>query len=209
MSRIISGAARGRRIKVPPSGTRPTTDRVRESLFAALDHLMGGFAGARVLDLYAGSGALGLEGASRGAEIVVLVERDRRTAAIARENASVVGAAGVRVVPAPVWVFLAGEPSPFDLVLADPPYDLPAVQLEAVLERLCEGWLVEGAIVVVERASQGGGFRWPTRIAPLQNRAYGGTTLWYGRRAPDGQDGRRRAPDSQDRRQRAPGREER
>lgn len=191
MSRIISGTARGRPIKVPPGGTRPTTDRVRESLFAAVDHLIGGFAGTRVLDLYAGSGALGLEAASRGAELAVLVERDRRAAAIARENAGVVGAAGVRVVPIPVAAFLAGEPAAFDVVLADPPYDLPAVQLEAVLARLCDGWLADGAIVVVERATRDGGFRWPTRIAPLQHRTYGGTTLWYGRRALDGQDGRR------------------
>ncbi|MGB8020645.1 MAG: 16S rRNA (guanine(966)-N(2))-methyltransferase RsmD [Candidatus Nanopelagicales bacterium] len=209
MSRIISGTARGRHIKVPPGGTRPTTDRVRESLFAALDHLIGGFAGKHVLDLYAGSGALGLEAASRGAEVAVLVERDRRTAAVARENAGVVGAAGVRVVPAAVSAFLAGAPASFDVVLADPPYDLPAAHLEAVLERICAGWLADGAIVVVERATQGGGFRWPTRIVPLQHRTYGGTTLWYGRRALDGQDGRRRAPDSPDRRQRAPGGEER
>lgn len=188
MSRIISGAARGRHLKVPPSGTRPTTDRVRESLFAALEHLIGGFAGKRVLDLYAGSGALGLEAASRGAKVAVLVERDRRTAAITRQNADVVGVAGVQVVPAPVSVFLAGEPASFDVVLADPPYDLPAAHLEAVLERLCAGWLAGDAIVVVERATQGGQFHWPTGIVPLQHRTYGGTTLWYGRCALDDQD---------------------
>ena len=129
MTRIIAGAARGRRLKVPSDGTRPTTDRVREALFARLDHLLGGFAGARVLDLFAGSGALGLEAASRGASAVVLVERDRRAAAVARANAATVGAPGVEIAAMTVAGYLAGAPRPFDLVLADPPYGVTSSEV--------------------------------------------------------------------------------
>ncbi len=187
VTRIIAGAARGRRIAVPPGGARPTTDRVRESLFASLDHLLGGFVGARVLDLFAGSGALGLESASRGAAAVVLVERDRPSAAVARANAEVVGVPGVRVVAASVSAHLAGTPEPFDLVLADPPYAMGAPEVEAVLAVLSQGWLAPEAVVVVERATRGGEFAWPTGIVALRQRAYGATTLWYGQSASDGE----------------------
>ena len=187
MTRIIAGAARGRRIAVPPGGARPTTDRVRESLFASLDHLLGGFVGARVLDLFAGSGALGLESASRGAAAVVLVERDRPSAAVARANAEVVGVPGVRVVAASVSAHLAGRPEPFDLVLADPPYAMGAPEVEAFLAVLTQGWLAPEAVVVVERATRGGEFTWPTGVVALRQRAYGATTLWYGQSASDGE----------------------
>jgi 16S rRNA (guanine966-N2)-methyltransferase len=188
MTRIIAGTARGRRISVPAAGARPTTDRVRESLFASLDHLLGGFAGARVLDLFAGSGALGLEAASRGATAVVLVERDRPSAAVARANAEAVGVPGIRVVAASVAAHLAGEPEPFDLVLADPPYDTAAADVEAVLGRLTQGWLAPDAVVVVERPTRGGEFHWPSGLVALRQRAYGATTLWYGQCASDGED---------------------
>jgi 16S rRNA (guanine966-N2)-methyltransferase len=192
VTRIIAGAAKGRRLEVPPGGARPTTDRVRESLFASLDHLLGGFAGLSVLDLYAGSGALGLEAVSRGAARAVLVERDRPTAAVARRNAALVAGGAARVVAAGVPGFLgaADQPDggPFDLVLADPPYAMPAGELEAVLARLGGGWLTPRAVVVVERASRGGAFAWPEGIAALRESRYGSTTLWYGRAAPDGED---------------------
>lgn len=188
MTRIIAGAARGRRIAVPSGGARPTSDRVRESLFASLDHLLGGFLGARVLDLFAGSGALGLEAASRGAAMVVLVERDRPSAAVARGNAEVVGVPGIEVVPASVATHLAGAATPFDLVLADPPYAMPAAQVQDFLGALTPGWLAPNAVVVVERPSRGGEFEWPLGLVAIRQRAYGGTTLWYGRSAPDGED---------------------
>lgn len=188
MTRIIAGSARGRRLKVPPAGTRPTTDRVRESLFATLDHMLGGFDGLRVLDLFAGSGALGLEAASRGAGEVILVERDRAAAAVARANLAIVGAAGARVVPSPVSSFLAGAPREFDLVLADPPYAVTAAEVEAMLGRLAAGWLAGDAVVVVERARRGGEFDWPHGLVALRRSAYGETVLWYGQRAPEGED---------------------
>ncbi len=188
MTRIIAGAARGRRLAVPSGGARPTTDRVRESMFASLDHLLGGFAGARVLDLFAGSGALGLEAASRGAGVVVLVERDRPSAAVARANAGVVGVPGVRVVTASVSAHLAGTPAPFDLVLADPPYVTTAAEVEAFLGDLTRGWLAPDAVVMVERATRGGEFTWPSGLVALRQRTYGATTLWYGQAASDGED---------------------
>jgi len=188
MTRIIAGAARGRRIAVPGRGARPTTDRVRESMFASLDHMLGGFAGARVLDLFAGSGALGLEAASRGATAVVLVERDRASAGVARANAQVVGVAGVRVVPASVTTHLAGEAEPYDLVLADPPYSMDAAEVEAFLTMLTRGWLTPDAVVLVERPTRGGQFIWPPGLVALRQRAYGGTTLWYGQCASEGED---------------------
>jgi 16S rRNA (guanine966-N2)-methyltransferase len=192
MTRIIAGTARGRRLQVPAGGARPTTDRVREALFASLDHLLGGFAGTSVLDLYAGSGALGLEAVSRGAARAVLVERDRAAAAVARRNAGVVGGTGVQVVAAGVGAFLATPPdaagAPFDLVLADPPYALARAELEAVLSRLVPGWLASDAVVVVERPTRDGAFAWPAGLANVRESRYGSTTLWYGHAAPEGED---------------------
>lgn len=188
MTRIIAGAARGRRLLVPDSGARPTSDRVRESMFAAVDHLLGGFAGARVLDLYAGSGALGLEAVSRGAGVAVLVERDRASADVARANATTLGMPGVRVVSAPVAAHLAGPPQPFDLVLADPPYAMPAAEVQAFLQQLTRGWLAPDAVVVVERSTRDGQFVWPTPIVALRRKPYGTTTLWYGQAASDRRD---------------------
>ena len=185
MTRIIAGAARGRRLTVPERGARPTGDRIREAMFASLDHLLGGFAGARVLDLFAGSGALGLEAASRGARSVVLVERDRPSAEVIRANAATVGLAGVRVVPASVTAHLAGGAEPFDVVLADPPYAMSGAEVEAFLGLLTRGWLAPTAVVVVERATRGGAFTWPPGLVALREKAYGGTTLWYGQAAPD------------------------
>lgn len=173
---------------MPPGGARPTTDRVRESMFATLDHLLGGFAGARVLDLFSGSGALGLEAASRGATSVVLVERDRPSAAVARANAGVVGVPGISVAATSVAAHLAGQPTPYDLVLADPPYAMDAAEVEAVVVALTRGWLAPDALVMVERATRGGGFSWPPGLVALRPRTYGATTLWYGQAASDGED---------------------
>ncbi len=188
MTRIIAGTARGRRLVVPSNGARPTSDRVRESMFASLDHLLGGFGGVRVLDLFAGTGALGLEAVSRGAGSAVLVERDRAGAEVARANATALGLPGVRVVRASVADHLSGAPQPYGLVLADPPYATGSGEVEALLAALTRGWLAPDAVVVVERPSRNGAFRWPTRIEQVQRKVYGTTTLWYGRAASDGRD---------------------
>ena len=177
MTRVIAGAAKGRRLAVPTRGTRPTSDRAREGLFNTLAALLD-LAGSRVLDLYAGSGAVGLEALSRGASAAVLVEAYRAAAAIARRNAESVDLPGAAVIARPVAAYLAGEPQPFDLVFADPPYATP---VDDVLAALAGGWLADGAVVVVERSARGVPPAWPDGIETLFTRRYGETALWYGR----------------------------
>lgn len=184
MTRIIAGRAGGRRLSVPGSGTRPTSDRVRESLFASLDSALArdgrGWEGLRVADLFAGSGALGLEAASRGAAQVTLVERARPALAVLRRNVAALALPGTQVVAADAlaWCSSAAPDAPLDLVLADPPYELDAAALAGALAALP---LAPGAIVVVERRS-GGACPMPERWAPRERR-YGDTALWYGRDA--------------------------
>lgn len=192
MTRIIAGAAGGVRLHVPSAGTRPTSDRVRESLFAALEST-GALDGARVLDLYAGSGALGLEAASRGASSVDLVERAKPAAAIARRNAEGVrrsigaGAPPVRVHAAAVVTFLRGAAGPFDLVFLDPPYDLAPTELDHALAALAPA-LAPDALVIVERSSRSGSPDWEAAgLEPLRDRAYGDTALWWGQPATESQ----------------------
>src|SRR4051812_26806788 len=125
MTRIIAGAHGGRRLSAPPgTGTRPTSDRVREALFSALES-MTDLSGARFADLFAGSGAVGLEALSRGADHTFLVESDGRAARAIRDNIATlrVGPAA-RLVTGKVTTVLAGPPEggPFDVVFADPPY---------------------------------------------------------------------------------------
>ena len=186
MTRIVAGAARGRRLAVPPGrGTRPTSDRAREGLFSALEAALGSLAGTRVLDLYAGSGAVGLEAASRGAAAVTFVESDRRAAEVIRANAAVVAPDRARVVAAPVSRWLQGASGPaYDVVFLDPPYDLPDATVMAVLTGLAERSLLgPGAIVVLERPTRGGEPVWPPGFTGERSRRYGEATLWYGRAA--------------------------
>lgn len=187
MTRVIAGTVGGRTLRTPPgSGTRPTSDRVREALFSALE-ARGAVRGARVLDLYAGSGALGLEAASRGARSVVLVESDRRAAATVAANIRSLGLEGVRLLSTTVAAALSGDPpdgAAADLVLVDPPYDVPESALGEVLGRLAAGWLAEGGVVVVERSSRSPEPTWPAGIERLgKARRYGETTLWWAIRA--------------------------
>ncbi|MGE3811421.1 MAG: 16S rRNA (guanine(966)-N(2))-methyltransferase RsmD [Candidatus Nanopelagicales bacterium] len=195
MTRIIAGAARGRRLAVPPAGTRPTSDRVREALMSALEHELGTLGGARVADLYAGSGAVGLEALSRGAAHALLVERDRRAADVLRRNVATVGVEGAAVMADDVVRLAAGPPPaasrpPYDLVFLDPPYDVPDDVVAEVLSGLgAHGWLGEGSLVVVERARPRRGDlpAWPEGYEGLKDRTYGETVLrtalWYGRDA--------------------------
>ena len=182
MTRLIAGTAGGRRLKVPPSGVRPTGDRAREGLFNSLGTLVD-LDGAAVLDLYAGSGALGLEALSRGAAEVVFVESGPRVLPVLRANLAAVGLPGGRVVAGSVPTVVAGPaPTAFDIVLADPPYSTPVDEVVAVLESLVRGeWLAPGAVVVVERSSREEPFEWPTPLAALRERRYGEAALRYGR----------------------------
>lgn len=185
MTRIIAGRAKGRRLETPRGDrTRPTSDRVREALFSAIESWAGTLQGLRVLDLYAGSGAIGLEAWSRGAEAVTLVESDRRTADLIRRNAGTVGCdADVRAT-AVASVLAAAPPAPYDVVFSDPPYPLLDTDVAGDLSLLVEhGWLATDAIVVVERGSRSPEPVWPPGIAPLPGKRrmkkYGETTLWY------------------------------
>lgn len=179
MTRIIAGSWGGRRLATPPGdGTRPTSDRVRESMFASLNSLLGGFDGVRVLDLYAGSGALGLEAVSRGAEHADLVESDARAAKVIARNIADLGASA-SVHRTTAQRFVANEVGPWDLVLIDPPYAVPTADVAALVAELRSA-LSEDAVVVVERATRDV-FAWPDGFEPLRDKAYGETRLWYGR----------------------------
>ena len=186
MTRIIAGSAGGRRIKTPTGdSTRPTSDRVREALFSAIESELGSVSGLRFLDAYAGSGAVALEARSRGAGVVTLVEHDRRTAALIRDNARSLGFDGVDVVVQPVVRAFAHPPrAPYDIAFLDPPYALPVADVEAALQDLRDhGWLGPGALVVVERSSRGPALTWPVGIEGERTKSYGETVLWYGHAA--------------------------
>ncbi|KQQ80475.1 16S rRNA (guanine(966)-N(2))-methyltransferase RsmD [Pseudarthrobacter sp. SL88] len=184
MSRIISGAAGGTPLSsVPGSLTRPTTDRVKEALFSRLD-AFGVIAGARVLDLYAGSGSLGVESGSRGAGSVDLVESEAKASAVCQRNADlingVVGRKAVTVHRSKVEPFLdrAAESAAWDLVFLDPPYPLDEVALAAVLRKLA-AHLAPSAVVVVERSSRSPEPEWPAELERFAEKKYGETRLWF------------------------------
>ena len=182
MTRIVAGTVGGRTLRVPAVGTRPTSDRVREALFSRLDHL-GVVDGACVLDLYAGSGALGLESASRGAAAVTLVESARPAAEVCRRNVTELSLAGVRVVTERVEKFVQRPvAAPWDLVFLDPPYELTEDDLAGVLAALLGGpdpTLAADAVVVVERSSRSPEPRWPEGLERSDRRAYGDTVVWF------------------------------
>jgi 16S rRNA (guanine(966)-N(2))-methyltransferase RsmD len=163
---------------VPPKGTRPTTDRVREALFNVLTARRD-FDGLAVLDLYAGSGALGLEALSRGAATATFVEADPRAAAIIGRNAAVLGLAGATVLTRPVAAVLqSGSENPVDLVLADPPYDIAVAEVDANVAALdTGGWTKPGTIAVVERRQGGPALTWPNGWTAWRERSYGDTRL--------------------------------
>ncbi|MFC4126509.1 16S rRNA (guanine(966)-N(2))-methyltransferase RsmD [Nocardia rhizosphaerae] len=178
MTRIVAGTAGGRRLKVPPAGTRPTSDRVREALFSAIDARLD-LDGARVADLYAGSGALGLEALSRGAAHALLIESDRTAAAVVRANIAELGLPGADLRLGSVAAVLA-QPAPaaYDLVLSDPPYDVSTDDVVADLTALAaNGWLAPDALVIVERSIRSPEIIWPAGYAPLKPRKYGETRI--------------------------------
>jgi 16S rRNA (guanine966-N2)-methyltransferase len=175
-------------LSVPRAGTRPTSERVREAIFSSLES-WDAIAGARVLDLYAGSGALGLEAASRGASSVVLVERNAKAAALCRANAEVVkramgGEATVTVAPQSVRSFLGSADSDVDLVLVDPPYDLGDDDLAGDLRAVADILTPDG-VLVVERSSRSPEPSWPSGIVPLRSRDYGETRVWFASTEPE------------------------
>jgi 16S rRNA (guanine966-N2)-methyltransferase len=179
VTRIVAGTAGGRRLKVPPKGTRPTSERVREALFNALE-TAGELDGAHVLDLYAGSGALGLEALSRGAAGALFVEADRRAVDVLRGNVAALGLGGTVRAGQVEAVVAAPAPRPYDLVLADPPYAVDPAALRNVLAALAAGgWLGESALVVVERAARDGAPDWPAGFEPSREKKYGDTAVFW------------------------------
>lgn len=183
MTRIIGGTAGGRRLTTPRGArTRPTSDRVREALFSAIESWCGSLHGLRFLDLYAGSGAVGLEAWSRGAGVVTLVESDRRTASLIVANAKALGFVKADILSAPVTAALTKPPAaPYDIVFLDPPYPLSDDDVAADLAALVDcDWLVPGALVIVERSTRSPEPAWPASFGDTRGRVYGETTLWYG-----------------------------
>ncbi len=190
MSRIIAGSRGGRRIATPPGDrTRPTTDRVREALFSAIAAWAGtaaapaeqSLAGLAFCDLYAGSGAVGLEAASRGARPVLLVERDPRTAQLTKDNARAL-ALEVDLVISSVEQVLRRRPArPFDVVFADPPYEMETRIVSGQLEQLVVNeWVGSSSLIVVERSRRTADLIWPEIAAHRWSRAYGETILHFG-----------------------------
>jgi 16S rRNA (guanine966-N2)-methyltransferase len=161
-------------------------------LFATIASMLGSLAGARVLDLYAGSGAVGLEALSRGAEHVLLVEHGTRASRVIRENIEAIGLPGAVLAADRVERVLArglgpaggqdnGERGRYDVVFADPPYALADAAVSQVLSLLAgQGWLAPGALVIVERATRSGPLSWPDGLVPDRARRYGEATFWYG-----------------------------
>jgi 16S rRNA (guanine966-N2)-methyltransferase len=193
VARVIAGEAGGRRLAVPAGrDTRPTSDRAREGLFATIFSMRGSLDGARVLDLYAGSGAVGLEALSRGAEHVLLVESGARAARVITQNIEAIGLPGAVLAADRVERVLARGPAAaagqdgtgqgrYDVVFADPPYALADAEVVRVLSLLAErDWLAPGALVIMERATRSGPVNWPDGFVPDRARRYGEATFWYG-----------------------------
>ncbi len=191
MTRIIGGAVGGRVIRTPAgTTTRPTSDRVREALFSSIEASEGTLDGTTFLDVYAGSGAVGLEARSRGAAGVTLVEFDRSVAALVSANARTLRLDAITVICTRAER-LPAQPRPaagFDVAFLDPPYELPSGDLAQVVHGLrAARWFADDALVVVERSSRDEPWVWPDGIERLRERRYGETTLWYGRNGrPDG-----------------------
>ncbi|MDL9980017.1 16S rRNA (guanine(966)-N(2))-methyltransferase RsmD [Microbacterium candidum] len=182
MTRIIAGRAGSLTLDVPDAGTRPTSDRVRESLFGSLESA-DALRGAAVLDLYAGSGALGLEALSRGAATADLVEKSARAATVAQRNAARVAKAlgrdaAIRVHRVAADAFLATGATMWDLVFVDPPYDLGEAELAITLSRLTPR-LRDAGIIVIERASRSPEPSLPDGMTVSRSKKYGDTTLWW------------------------------
>ncbi|WP_243075061.1 16S rRNA (guanine(966)-N(2))-methyltransferase RsmD [Microbacterium sp. SS28] len=182
MTRIIGGRAGSITLEVPDAGTRPTSDRVRESLFGALESA-DALRGAAVLDLYAGSGALGLEAVSRGAASADLVEKAPRAASVVQRNAARVAKsvgrdARIDVHRTAVTAYLGARRGPFDIVFLDPPYDVSETDLAAVLELLVP-CLAPEAVVIVERAGRSPQPVLPAGLVAGRSKRYGDTTLWW------------------------------
>src|SRR6185369_6073159 len=178
--RIVGGRLRGRALAAPKSqAIRPTADRLRESLFNILAHAHGDpVSGARVLDLFAGTGALGLEALSRGASFALFVDDGAEARALLRENVATLGLGGItRIFRRDATKLGAAHPvEPFSLAFLDPPYGMGLAE-QALASARAGGWLLPDALVVVEEAT--GAFRVPEGYEEIERRAYDDTELIF------------------------------
>jgi 16S rRNA (guanine966-N2)-methyltransferase len=182
MTRIIGGDFRGRSITVPDAETRPTSSRVREAIFSSVEHAVSGLDDLRVLDLFSGSGAFGIESISRGATEAVLIEKDLRAADTLHNNVANFGIKNARVVIADAFSEVSQKSGrgSFDVVFIDPPYLFEDGQVNTLINQLVENdWLNEYALIVVERGSRSH-VVWPESVEELRKKVYGDTTIWYG-----------------------------
>lgn len=183
--RIIAGVAKGRTLSTVSGATRPTSDRAREGLFSSLTSEFGDFLGLHVLDLFAGSGAVGFEALSRGATLVHGVENESDAIKTITTNSEIVDKARptgkFHLYSMSVQRFVS-DPAhdQYHLVYIDPPYDLPSSQLEEILRLLAQGnFLKSDAFIAVERRAKGGQFTWPQSYEPVRERNYGQATIYY------------------------------
>lgn len=181
MTKIISGIWKGRSLKVPDSVTRPTAAKVREAMFSSLEHHIGSFEGLRVLDLYAGSGGLGIEALSRGATQLTLVDSDRKAIATLKTNCEGLGVdIAIKKMNVGTYVSYPSDGAVFDLVFFDPPYSVvDAVVEEQVAALATNGWLAPNATIVLERDKKSL-ITWPAGFTGSEPRPYGDTMVWYG-----------------------------
>lgn len=182
MTRIIAGEFKGRNLRVPVSVTRPTTSRVREAIFSTVEHKCGNLSDSRVLDLYAGSGALGIEAISRGASEAVFVELDRKACQVIESNIKDLELNHAKILNKSVIAELSLQSThgAFDLVFIDAPYTVADDVINEHLINLADnGWLVEEALVVVERTKKST-LTWPEAFTESESRQYGDTNIWYG-----------------------------
>ncbi len=179
--RVIAGRFKGRTLEVPPTVTRPTSSRVREAIFSSVNHMLSGFDDLTVLDVFAGSGALGIEALSRGAARAVFIESDRNACDVIANNLVKCGTRATVTCADALTVI--GQPNPyepFDVVFADPPYAFDDNSVMHFLNDLIEGsWLAADGLVVLERGSKSE-VVWPIEFEELTNRTYGDTAIWYG-----------------------------
>jgi len=185
--RIIAGSSKGKPLYSPPESTRPTSDRAREGLFSSLESEFGSMNDLAFLDLFAGSGAVGVEALSRGAASVYAVEQHEETAAVARKNFELVNnpAGDFSVVNSSVDRFLTSPGLPkgfaFDIIFMDPPYPVPNDEIEKILRTIYQdGLLANRGLVSIERESKSKPFTWPEPFIQEKIRSYGQGSIFYG-----------------------------
>lgn len=183
--RIIAGVAKGRTLAPVANATRPTSDRAREGLFSSLTSEFGSFDGLHVLDLFGGSGAIGLESLSRGASLVHIVEKDESAQRTIEANFELVKRSNpigkFQLFGTSTERFLKGFPNiKYHLVYIDPPYDFTNQAVEDVLSALHDNeFLTSDAFIAVERTTRGDQFFWPDAFSPARERNYGQATIYY------------------------------